>query len=609
MLLPAVARPETRRDGQLEGAGPVDGAGAAGGPTGPGRRVAVHSVASAARGRGPSRQPARAPRRRACAGHRQALRAARAGPRSSRTPRRQSCGEARGTAVDPSVSGRQPVDAAEQVGRRRGRRRRWRRTGAGAQDRRGLLARPPGRSRATTTCSGSRRRPARPSASATTSIGRGRPPTATLAPPQRRPLQDAARRGRSQPSARPSSRRPVARARRASVASRSRRSPCARRPRRTSATVPGEPCSRKRRRHGSGQRRGEGCASASGTPGSRRSEHADGEPDQLLLGEPCGVDGRAAEPSRPSGQGSGTSTSAAPRGGGGEHQVGQCRRRATGRHVEPADQLEVDARRERGAELRTPRCRVAVEPRRPGRRTSGAEVGSPAGDGLVVRRRHQPRSIRVRRATAPASSSATGVRRPGRARARAPRWRRRRRPSGSAWSGSAQWPSSSGQTGSRSARSPTTSTPERADVLQPGRGDLVDRGPASRRHGGAHLVRPLGEHLLDDALAHPVDVDGARHALVLRAPLSRRSMVTSAPPSEALVVSLSAYDARGLSPSTLANRSQSALPRPVGRRDRDEVDPLGRQRRAPGREDARAGAAPARTRPSSRCGCSCAAGP
>jgi hypothetical protein len=41
-------------------------------------------------------------------------------------------------------------------------------------------------------------------------------------------------------------------------------------------------------------------------------------------------------------------------------------------------------------------------------------------------------------------------------------------------------------------------------------------------------------------------------------------MVTSAPPSEALVVSLSSYDACWLSPSTLANRCQSASRGPSG---------------------------------------------
>ena len=40
--------------------------------------------------------------------------------------------------------------------------------------------------------------------------------------------------------------------------------------------------------------------------------------------------------------------------------------------------------------------------------------------------------------------------------------------------------------------------------------------------------------------------------------------MTSAAPSEALVVSLSAYDARGLSPSTLANRCQSTSLGPSG---------------------------------------------
>ena len=89
--------------------------------------------------------------------------------------------------------------------------------------------------------------------------------------------------------------------------------------------------------------------------GQQVDEHADGEPDQLLLGEPCGVDGRAAEAAATLGPGQGYVDEPAPRRGGGQHPVGQSLDRTPGRLVEPADQLEVDGVGEGARELRTSR--------------------------------------------------------------------------------------------------------------------------------------------------------------------------------------------------------------------------------------------------------------
>ena len=272
-------------------------------------------------------------------------------------------------------------------------------------------------------------------------------------------------------------------------------SPCASRPRRTAATVPGEPCSRKRRRHGSRPAPRRRCAArGAGTPGSRCTSTPDGEPDQLLLGRAVrgrwrGCRSRGLPPARAGvrrrargpGEAVASTRSASP----GD--------RAPGRQVEPADQLEVDGVGQRARWLRyagrgsrsSQADQVVVPPERrwsaqpatassyDGRRASAAQHPGQAGHRAGSSRRPACRPTRASTcasASMAASATTVGV---GAGRGSASGPRRRARP--------ARGRRGHPRRRRRSARM----------LLQPGRGDLVDRGASSRRHGRQHLVRPL----------------------------------------------------------------------------------------------------------------------
>ena len=119
---------------------------------------------------------------------------------------------------------------------------------------------------------------------------------------------------------------------------------------RTAATVPGDPCSRNRRRQGNGHRALAGCAAWGGYAGQQVREHADGEPDQLLGRQRGRVHGGRAEPGRRVGPGERDVDPPAAGRGGREHLVDQARATGPpGGQVEPAYQLEVDGVGERGA--------------------------------------------------------------------------------------------------------------------------------------------------------------------------------------------------------------------------------------------------------------------
>ena len=152
--------------------------------------------------------------------------------------------------------------------------------------------------------------------------------------------------------------------------------------RRTALTVPGEPCRRNRRRHGSGHGEGSSSGVGRGTSGSRCTRTPTARRISCSSGTCSGS--MAGVPNRLGAAGQGRGTSRRPRPGcpGRHHPVRQLAQPvgflACGQ-VDPPDQLEVD-----GVRQWTPECHLElvpaplVAPGRPGRRTSGAEVRGPS---------------------------------------------------------------------------------------------------------------------------------------------------------------------------------------------------------------------------------------
>ena len=174
VFLPAGARSGDRPRGPARGCGSGRRSRAAGGPTGPGHRDCRAQRSQPRRGRGPSGPPARAPSRARLGGPPVAAGCPVSGASSSAADSRAASSRTRSgpavTAVSRftrrsrSVWARSPLPATAN-GR--------------ARSRRAVASAASWASRATTTCTGSRRRPARRSAIAATSIGGGRWPAAT----------------------------------------------------------------------------------------------------------------------------------------------------------------------------------------------------------------------------------------------------------------------------------------------------------------------------------------------------------------------------------------------------------------------------------------------
>ena len=167
---------------------------------------------------------------------------------------------------------------------------------------------------------------------------------------------------------------------------------------RTAATVPGDPCSRNRRRQGSGHRGLAGCAGGTGTPGSSRASTPTDSRTSSSDGSATGSMGAMPNRGGESGQGSGMST--LPRPGATVASTWSTRpgwaTPARGQ-VDPAYQLEVHAVGERPDDGPAAGSGLVAEPV-PGSRAALAEMRGPGRDCLLVGDvAHQPRNQRVRR--------------------------------------------------------------------------------------------------------------------------------------------------------------------------------------------------------------------
>ena len=303
--------------------------------------IAVHSVASPRRRVAGRRPPARAAQAERARGDRRWLRVARERVRSSSAAASRAassrtwsgpCGERR-SAGSP--------DAAGRCGR--GLRRRPRSNGR-ARSRPAVASAASWASRATTTCTGSRRRPAEAvRRSRRRRSVPGRWPAATRATPQRRPLQDAA--GAACAAAQCS----------AIITSTGRASTtCVGSPVGLDAG-PARAAPRVRRRRcrvtraaGSGAATGAasrevGCSwRGAGTPGSRWTSTPTASRISSSSGSRAGSMAGLPKRAAASGQGRGTSTSPRPGEAVASTRSASPCDRTPGRLVEPADQLEVD---------------------------------------------------------------------------------------------------------------------------------------------------------------------------------------------------------------------------------------------------------------------------
>ena len=226
----------------------------------------------------------------------------------------------------------------------------------------------------------------------------------------------------------------------------------------------------------SGQRRAGRSACRAGHVGQQvGASTPTASADQLLGRQLAGSTGGRPKRRVRSGQASGTSTSPRPGEAVAEHQVGQAgtaagparlSRRTSSRWAASGD----GDRAADPAGLR-PGSRLAT-PGRPGRRTAGAEVGGPGPRRPA--RTTDPRRRSLSCATvASAGPPARAVRSCPRDLVEHVRQRLDRRVGDDVGVGAVGFgprvASSSGQTGRRSSRSPTTSTPDCADPLQPAR--------------------------------------------------------------------------------------------------------------------------------------------